>query len=132
MPTEEPLTQSFEAILPEEEKAKEEKYITLGRLKIKLKIVLIGVGVFFGLLLTLIILAANQEEPIITRPKPLPTLTPTPIEERPRRPSAYATDSAILAIEAELEVLEEKIQNTDIKEATLNPPVLDMDVNFKE
>lgn len=132
MPTEELADQSFESILPQEEPAKEKKFLTLGKLKIKAKTAfLLGGGLFIALIL-LVILANFLSKTSKPSPPPAPTPTPTPFEEKIASPSAYATDSAILRIEGELEILEEKLLSTDLRETALNPPVLDMDVNFKE
>lgn len=60
-----------------------------------------------------------------------PTPTPTPIGEI-ATPSAYATDSAILEIEANLKAIEKDLPATDLRETGLLPPVLDMEVEFEE
>jgi len=67
-----------------------------------------------------------------SRPSPSSTPTPTISEDALTSPSAYATDSAILKIGAELNLIEEKLNATDLKEAGLNPPVLDMEIEFEE
>jgi len=67
-----------------------------------------------------------------SRPSSSPTPTPTISEDALSSPSAYATDSAILKIGAELNLIEEKLNVTDLKEAGLNPPVLDMEIEFEE
>lgn len=62
---------------------------------------------------------------------PTPKPTPTPIREV-ATPSAYATDSAILEIEADLKAIENDLKATDLRETGLQPPVLDMEVEFEE
>ena len=134
MPTEEIVDQSFESIpAQEEEPEKVEKFLKIGKWKIKAKILLL-VGT--GVVVLLVILATLTQT--VFKPKlpgetaALPSPTPTPFEEKIASPSAYATDSAVLKVESELKSIDEKLQSTDLKEAGLNPPVLDMDVNFKE
>lgn len=133
MPTEEVSDQSFEDILPEEKPLKEERFLTFGKFKIKLKTALIGLGGFLGLLILVIPLlnqSLNRRPSLLPSPSPSPS--PTPIKEEITSPSIYATDSAVLKIEAELKTIESKLQSTDLREKGLNPPVLDMDVNFEE
>lgn len=48
-----------------------------------------------------------------------------------RRPSRYATDEAILKMEADTKALEEEINKSDLDEKSLIPPNLNFDVNFK-
>ncbi len=60
------------------------------------------------------------------------TPTPTPISETVATPSAYANDSTILSIEVDLEANETDLQEVDLRETGLNPPVLDMEVEFEE
>lgn len=133
MPTEELIDQSFESIPTQEEAPKKERFLTLGKFKPKLKIVFILGGGLFVLLILLTILANLTQKSIkLPKPLPLPAPSPTPAEEKIASPSAYATDSAILKIEEEIEAIEEKLQSTDLKEAALNPPILDMKVEFEE
>jgi hypothetical protein len=127
------VDQSFENILPQEgPKLPEGKSITLGKFKIKLRTLYLLVGLLV-LLLVVLLIAASFKVPTVQPPaaKPSPSPTPTPIEATIASPSAYASDSAILRMEGELEVIEDKIQATDLKESGLNPPVLDMNVDFK-
>lgn len=63
---------------------------------------------------------------------PTPTPTEMPVTEEIASPSAYATDSAILETEAILKDLDKRIQDTDLKETSLRPPVLDLEINFKQ
>jgi hypothetical protein len=128
------VDQSFENIPTKEEKpVKKEKFLKMGKWKIKTKTFFLASAGAIGLLIILAVLSqtilkpASPEE-ATTPPAP----TPTPFEEKIASPSAYATDSAILRIESELESIEKELQETDLKEASLNPPVLDMDINFKE
>ena len=49
-----------------------------------------------------------------------------------RKPSRYATDEAVLKMEADTKALEEEINKGDIEEKSLTPPNLNFDVNFQE
>lgn len=132
MPTEKIADQTFEEI-PVAEEPVEEKYFTFGKFKLKQKIVwFVGEGLA-GLLIVLLILASLLKKPSVS-PKQAQPVTPTPIpfEEEITSPSIYATDSAILKIEAELKTIDQDLQSTDLKEVGLNPPVLDMEVEFEE
>ena len=85
------------------------------------------------LVLLAFILTLLQMKQLLDKRKvtPLPSPSPTPSEEI-SAPSAYATDSAVLAIEEDLETLEKDLLETNLYETGLNPPVLDMKVEFKE
>ena len=98
----------------------------------------IFVGFFAGVLLILLGLAVflglNQAGRA-PQPPIAPTPTPTPpleFKEEIISPSFYATDEAILKIEQDLKTIDQQLQETDLKEAGLNPPVLDWEVEFKE
>lgn len=72
------------------------------------------------------ILMKQSSAPGATKP------SPTPISELTATPSAYATDSAILRIKINLQDIEKELGTTDLYEAGLLPPVLDMKVEFEE
>lgn len=59
---------------------------------------------------------------------PLTTATPVPWEEA--SPSAYATDSAVLKIEADLWLIKEKLERVDLDESGLRPPALDLQIKY--
>lgn len=86
-------------------------------------------GVVFILLLVIIRSSLHFGE---IKPPVFPTPTPTPFEEEIKNPSIYATDSAVLEIEGRLKTIGEDLDLVDLKETSINPPVLDMEVNFKE
>lgn len=132
MPTEKIADQTFEEI-PIAEEPVEEKYFTFGKFKLKQKMVWSVSGGLAGLLIVLLILASLLKKPSGSPKQAQPaTPTPTPFEEEITSPSAYATDSAILKIESELKTIDQDLQSTDLKEVGLNPPVLDMEVEFEE
>lgn len=60
-----------------------------------------------------------------------PEISPTPATEEIIAPSNYASDSAVLDTEEQLEILEKDLLKTDLYEANLSPPVLDMSVKFE-
>ncbi len=130
---EEIISQDFEAQVPEEEKGPN----PWQRLKTKIKslnkkYVYIGIG---GVLVILVVLLLIVQTSLrINRFKPLvfPSPSPSPYEEEITNPSVYATDSAVLEIEKRIKEIEKEIDQTDLKETKLNPPVLDLDINFEE
>jgi len=133
VPTEKIADQTFEEIPIVEEKPVEEKYFTLGKFKLKQKMVWFVGGGLVILLIALLILVNLLKKPSISPGGPqVSTPTPTPFKEEITSPSAYATDSAILKIESELKTIDQDLQSTDLKEAGLNPPVLDMEVELEE
>lgn len=132
MEKEEIISQDFEAQVPAEEKVPN----LWQRFKTRIKAVnkkyhYIGAGVFIFLILILIIARSSLR---ISRFKPpvFPSPSPTPYEEEITNPSAYATDSAVLEIGERIKEINQDLDKTDLKETGLNPPVLDMDVNFEE
>jgi hypothetical protein len=133
VPTEKIADQTFEEIPVVEEKPVEEKYFVFGKFRLKQKMVWFGGGGLIAFLILLLILVNLLKKPSISpKPPSLLTPTPTPFEEEITSPSAYATDSAVLKIEAELKNIDQDLQSTDLKEAGLNPPVLDMEVKFED
>lgn len=55
---------------------------------------------------------------------------PSPTPSKVRLQSRWATDSAVLTIEENLKSLSEELRVVDLKEASLLPPVLDMEVKY--
>lgn len=80
------------------------------------------------LLVVVIFLETRKTGPTSSEQTPTPTPTPTPIVTRPV--SKWATDQGVLTIEAGLKDLSAEIEQTDLKESNLLPPVLDMQVKF--
>jgi len=81
--------------------------------------------IFLAIILNLLVKPVHrQDAATISAPMPTPTLIPI----LPSSP--YATDSAILSIEENIKRREFDLLNTDLKDASLNPPSLDMDVKF--
>jgi len=63
-----------------------------------------------------------------------PSGEPTPSQEveEVASPSAYATDSGLLKIKADLKEIQKELDETELYEAGLLPPVLDMEVELEE
>jgi len=91
-------------------------------------VTLVAALTLFGLILVIINMGGfkmKKEAPFLPSPSPTPT-------EEIFAPSSYATDSAVLAIEEDIDTLEENLLETDLYETGLNPPVLDMEISFQE
>jgi len=90
--------------------------------------------IILGILLILVFLFVK----VLSKPESrtigplLPTPTPTLSEEKEITLSPYATDPIILKIEQELNLLQKKLESTDLNQASLNPPVLEMEIGFEE
>ena len=129
---EEAISQDFEAQVPAEEKGPNlwQRFKTKIR-KVNKKYYYIGVGVFVFLVLILLIARSSLR---ISRFKPpiFPSPSPSPYEEEITNPSVYATDSAVLEIGKRIREIDQDLDKTDLKETGLNPPVLDLNINFEE
>jgi len=120
------INQDFENILHTEKEEKKKKLIP------KKMMLLGGLVLIFLLILILLEMSSVLKQNRVV-PRLLPTPTPSPIPtlvEKITNQSFYATDSAVLKIENELKKIEEKLDNTDLKESSLNPPLLDWKVEF--
>lgn len=89
----------------------------------------IGILIFLLAILGLTNLIKNHRP--VTQfglPAPTPTsvlpFTPTPIQ------SGYAGDPVIIKADQDLQNLETDLENTDLSETGLNPPILDMEIQF--
>lgn len=111
------MEQEFEAIPPKEEKPKRKLILVVGG---------VVITVTMAILLLLFLTSRKPGEKIFLPVIPSPT--PATSETNLRPSSPYATDAAVLKIEADLKSLDQELQSTDLKEAGLNPPVLDMEV----
>lgn len=88
-------------------------------------IVVVVIGAL--LLLGLRFLAAQKPRSPAVVEKPLPTPTPTPV----RLPSALATQSAFLKLEANVASLSSSIKNYVVDDPSLSPPVLELPLGFQ-
>lgn len=61
---------------------------------------------------------------------PVPTQTEPVSRPQTASPSAYATDSAVLKIEKDLQNLDQELQNTQLDGSTLLSPEIDLQVKF--
>jgi cytoskeletal protein RodZ len=138
MPTEENLTyQNFETITADqsinETESENSGAAVVNKPKLKKgKLILIVVLIILAvaLLISGLIILSNQQ-PATTNNNQQPSPTPTPTPEYVTNPSPYATDSAILEIEENIKSLEKHLQETDLKETGLTPPIIDLNVSFK-
>lgn len=83
--------------------------------------------IFTGLVVGLKMMTASKPVP---KPTPIPTenVTPTPI---PTGLTQFATDSAIVKIRSDLNALVTQIDTTDIFDAQIALPNLDLNINIK-
>jgi hypothetical protein len=89
---------------------------------------------FLGSLLSILILSLFLIiwYPGRTTPRPTPLPTPPPTTAPPARsPSPWATDSAILLTQSALASLSAQIDQTDMAETDIAPPLLDLNVSFE-
>lgn len=89
---------------------------------------------FLGSLLSALILSLSLIiwYPGRSTPRPAPLPTPPPTTAPPARsPSPWATDSAILLTQSALASLSAQIDQTDMAETDLTPPLLDLNVSFE-
>lgn len=96
------------------------------------KVVLVALFIIF---LAIIVYAAimqlkRKQEISEQLPISVPSTTP-PKEVKPTHP-VYANDSAILEIETDIRALDSELISTDLEEANLNPPLLDLKITFEE
>jgi len=88
-------------------------------------IILLALACFSLFIYTLKVVQTNPE----VSTKVLPSkLTPTPVLEKTA--SIYATDSAVLKIEKELEALIKDLETVNLDEESLKPPALDLQIEY--
>jgi len=102
--------------------------------KVNFKLLTVFASVFAFIILTLVIITIffgynRPNQPEENRQTP----TPTPnINQEINSPSNYATDSALLQIEQNVDKIEIELLETDLKEANLNLPSLNMEIEFED
>lgn len=89
------------------------------------------------ILITILLLFSLSLGQKTVRPRPTPTFTlftpqPMPLETPVSTSSGYGSDAAILKIEEDLKAINNDLLSTDLKEADLNPPLLDWNIDFKQ
>jgi len=105
------------------------------KIKISKNILIIFSSVFGITLIALLIIAISfgfKQTKIELLEKKIEEIT-TPIPEEVQEisnPSPYVNDLIILKIEQDIKKIDKELQETDLKEASLNPPLLDMDIEF--
>ena len=92
-------------------------------------------GLTAGILLLLVIgslifATTRKPVPVPIVPTPTPPLMPTPTPVR--QPSAIATQSAFLSLEASVSVLISDLNTLTLQDPSLSPPVLDLPLGFKQ
>ncbi len=88
-------------------------------------IVVVVLGALF--LIGVRFLSSQSSKPPVVIEKPAPTPTPTPT----RLPSALATQSAFLKLEANVASLSGAINNYVVDDPSLSPPVLELPLGFR-
>ena len=101
----------------------------------KILLSILAVTIFFLLLLEFFIFynKGNFFIPFLTSkptPIPSPSLSPLPLEHFIASPSAYANDETILKIEKDLVTLETDLDDVNLEEVPLHPPLLDLNVKY--
>jgi hypothetical protein len=131
VPTENISYQNFEQVTPTEN-----NNIVVSAGNPKKKLLFILGGLVFALLVLVLVFGSNGAGyglRGLQTPTPTPTgPTPTPLELPISSPSAYATDSAVLNIEKNIDTLENSLANIDLKEENLQPPPLDWNINMNK
>ena len=91
-------------------------------------VLMILVFVVVGLFVVLYLIQSAMPE----KPKPLPSIAPTEsVTETVTPPSSkYATDSAVLKIQKDLEELDQALEEAKFREEALLPPEIDLNVKF--
>jgi hypothetical protein len=124
------FNQNFENI-PSVEESSPKKKLILGKRKLFFLGLLFLLFILILGILVLLRLFFGFKKNVPSSPLVITTPTPTPIfSEEIKSQSLWATDSGILKIEEELKNIEKDLDNTDIKEKRLMPPVLDWEIKF--
>lgn len=98
------------------------------KFKLPPKKTLLILGLVLVVLVTISVLIKILQKPAGS----LPAITPTPTEEpKIASPSAYATDSAVLKIEKNLDEIEVLLKETGFRQPALLPPEVDLGVEFE-
>lgn len=90
-----------------------------------LYLVIIVFFLILAILMAIFRSGGNGTGPTVSPP---PKVTPAPEENR--NPSIYATDSAVLKLQEDVQRHDENLRNTEVTEPVLNVPSLNFDVSF--
>ncbi len=105
------------------------------KIKIGKKFLILFSSIFGGTLIALLAIAIifgfRQTQVDLLKKEIEKPVTPPEVAQEISNPSPYAHDPIILKIEEEIKEIDKKLQETDLKEASLNPPLLEMDIEFK-
>jgi hypothetical protein len=108
-----------------------EKFNSLPKNK---KITVVAIAVMFSLIFLLLILTSllgKKQIAIIATPSPSP-ISVTPIPNVILNASRYATDSAVLKIESDLNGIQKQLDSSDVKQSDLSLPNMDFNINFNQ
>ena len=106
---------------------------TPGRKKLITIIGIIFIAIIVLLYISSLIVNKNGLPKSQVNLKPSPSgVSVTPVPEVIVNPSKYATDSGVLAIEADLKKAESDLNIVEINEIKLTPPNLYFDINFEK
>ncbi len=100
------------------------------------RLIKIGGGIFaFAIVLLIVGSIIKSLKPAKPSSTPIPTpaaLPPLPTPAGIGIPSRYATDSAVLKIDADVKSLQTKLEGTDLDESNLKPPTINFFVSFSQ
>ena len=96
------------------------------------KVVAVALFIIFLLIIAYAVVLQLRKKQQVTDQLPIasPSIT-LPEEVKPTHP-VYANDSVILEIETDIRTLDSELISTDLEEANLNPPLLDLKITFEE
>ncbi len=77
---------------------------------------------------TLLLFGIKRKVPTSTSLPPEALITPTPTLTFPA--SRWATDAGVLTIETDLKAVENDLDNVDLQEIKLQPPILDLEISL--
>lgn len=91
------------------------------------KLVMVALPIILILSLVVMVIKLAEKGPEVAPGPGGAQVSPTPTSLSPTR---WSTDSGVLEVEKEISRLEKNLEEVDLKQAPLYPPVLDMEVEF--
>lgn len=113
------------------------KKTALPKFNWKIGVIIFAGVMFFGTMIISLIFNKSPTTGPVGQPgspfEPTPTTVPLPsIPEFPiEDPSVYVDDPQVLQLQSTLESLLKQLDDLDLRESDLDPPVLDMEVRFE-
>ena len=134
MPTETP-TQTLPQTPPQVSQQQTVKPLTENNYDPNKKLKLLGViilvlAIIVGIVVFLVPMFTKSEPVVYEKPTPPAPIAEIPIAT-PAAKSKYATDSAILKMKEELNLIQSKINTIDLYEISITPPNIDLDLYIK-